>query len=111
KVEQLDEVAPVIASAQKDVGGLEVAVGDATLVQSRQSRSNLSAQLDDIVAVESACLLQSLREILSLQIVHHHVRRAIGEVVEVDHRGDVRISNRAGDLRFPLEALASIRQR
>jgi hypothetical protein len=72
---------------EEDVLGLEIAVDDAGAMRFFERAAHLHHDLDRAVRIHGALLAHGMREVLALHVIHHEVRRAVGELAEfVDAR-------------------------
>ena len=108
EVQHLDLRPPVVARAEEDVGGLEVPVQHALVVRRGQGRADLAHDRDQHRGGHPSVDGQPLGQILTLQQLHHHERRSVGQRVEVQHVDDVAVSQAAANLRLTAEPLQRI---
>ena len=93
---------------QEDVGGLDVAVHDAGLVSVCQPRQHLHQDVDLLLHAHRRHLPHRLLEVVALEQLHRHVRRAIGVVTEVEDVHHVRVLHPRDGLRLAVETLLQL---
>ena len=109
EVEQLgdlDHAAVDLGRDQEDVSRLEIAMDHAGAVRGGQPRADLAHDRQHLLDRQRAAR-QPVGERLTLQEVEHQVRRAVGELVEVDDLDDVGVT----DARRGLGLVAEPRER
>ena len=104
EVQDLDLDAEVGGVDQQDVLGLQIPVNDAPLVDHLQGAPHLLYELDHLVRRQLLHAIQPRLQVLPLQVLHHHVGLAAGQLVEVHHVDDVGVAQLRHDLGLPAEA-------
>ena len=89
EVQDLDDVRPVRALRDEEVGRLEVAVDDAVRVRLGDALADLHRVVDGERDGQRAARLDHLPEVRPLQVVHHHVGHVIAPHADVDDARDV----------------------
>src|SRR5690606_38747209 len=80
--------------AQKYVRRLEVAVDDPELVRGGERATDLNEVRQRDLVGEAAAAPHQLVQAHALQEFHHHVERAVGELIEIERADDVRVFDR-----------------
>ena len=94
----------VAALVHHDIGRLQVAVDDATIVRRRQPRANFTGRLHGLICWQTADTRQQRRQIFAVHILHGEERRA-PEFADIVDAADVRVRNLARDAHLAMEAL------
>jgi hypothetical protein len=92
---------------QEHVPRLEIAMDDPLGVRHRQGRCELLHDLRGRARLQPSDALETLLEVLAVQVLHHQVRLARRRRAEVQHLDDVRV----GELGRHLHLAAEARQR
>ena len=102
------------AARDEEVRRLDVAMDDAERVRLGDALARLQHQIDDGLRHLRAVVAQDLVEVVALEVLHHHERRAVGHRADVHHARDVlaaqpdrrlRLAQEARDRRLPLSAI------
>jgi hypothetical protein len=104
EVEHLDRGRPVGAVGEKEIRGLEVAMNDAERVRLGERLARLEHELERLVDGERAALRERVREVEPLEVLHHDVRRTVGQRPHVAHLRDVLALDARCGARFAHEA-------
>src|SRR5260370_934741 len=103
EVKQLDGHAIRLPDAKK-IGGLEVAVNYPEVVGFGQCLTGLEGEVYSVFDRQRTLATETRREVLTLEIFHHHVRHAAFERRDIRHSGDVFVLDLHRRAGFPLEA-------
>ena len=109
EVEELHEVDLTSAGREEHVLGLEVPVDDPPLVGLGQRAADLDDQLVDHPRVQPPDALESLREVLPLDELHHDEERVVLEIAEIVELHGVRVVQLDDRLALPVEASHELR--
>jgi hypothetical protein len=89
EVEDLEQHRTVGLPRDEEVRRLDVAMNDADRVRLCDALARLEHQVDDDRGRLWPVVPEDLVEVVTLQILHHHERRAVGHGPDVDHARDV----------------------
>ncbi len=103
EVEDLHEAVVAPATDEEDVVGLQIAVDDAAPVRGGQGRGDLGRDVEHLVGRHRAAA-DPIGEGLALQVLHHEVGGAVGELPEVADVDDVGVADGRRRLRLANEA-------
>ena len=104
-VEDLHHPRAVRPAGEEHVGRLDVAVDDAERVRLGDARARLAEVVDGVGHREDPARLHELRQVLALEHLHDDVRRAGGEIGDVEHPHHVVALDAVGALGLEHEAV------
>jgi hypothetical protein len=108
EVEHLHQVGPVLAPADEQVVGLEVAVHDPSRVGGGHAPAGLRDQVGGARQRQPPVAFQQPAQALADQQLHHDVRRPVLGDAEVDGGGDVLVLQPARRRRLPLKSAEDV---
>jgi hypothetical protein len=103
EVEDFDRELPVRTPHAEQVCRLEVAVHDSERVRVGDGDTSLKDEIDGLFDGKGPTLFDPGVEIPALEVLHHHVRRAVGERAHVGHASDVLALDLYGGARLTSE--------
>ena len=105
EVDELHVLLPVLVARDHDVLGTDVAMHDAGAMDGLESVQRLDGQLRRVLRRQRTARLDQLVKIGPLDVLPHHVARAVVERGEVVERGDVRMIDARRQPRFAHETV------
>ena len=93
------------AARDQDIGRLDVAMDEPTLVRCVECVADLVDELECTLRVEGTLAGDQLSEVVALDVPHREVQLPVGVAGGVD-RDDVRVIERGGNLRLAEEPVA-----
>jgi hypothetical protein len=105
KVEDLHEVPAHLVRAGEQVGGLEVAVDQASLVGLHQRRAYLLENVDSPAGLERSILLDQLLDCAAMQVLHGDIIGVLLVAAIVEDSDDIRVAQPGAEGGLEEEAL------